>query len=105
MIFVTSFAAMGSLIDPRVIEVVPSKPVSGLGDGTTSPSSTFILLRVSRKMTLTVAARCDENSRDLEICYHEIDHERVTVGLIDPAGLFFIEGDRSFQEVARRGPG
>ena len=33
--FVTSFSATGSLIDLRVIDVVPSKPVSGLGDGTT----------------------------------------------------------------------
>ena len=53
-ILVTSFAATGYLIDPKVIEVVPSKPVSGLGDGTTYPSSMFILLKVSRKMALTV---------------------------------------------------
>ena len=36
MIFVTSLAMTGSLIDPRVIDVVPEKPVRGFGSGTTS---------------------------------------------------------------------
>ena len=47
----------------------------------------------------------DENPCDLEISYHEIDHERIAVGMVDPAGLFFIESDRTFREVTRRGAG
>ena len=44
----------GSWIDPRVIDVSPEKLVNGFGVGVISLSSMFILLRVSRKITLTV---------------------------------------------------
>ncbi|KAF2582371.1 hypothetical protein F2Q68_00004865 [Brassica cretica] len=51
------------------------------------------------------ATRVDENPCDLEISYHEIDYERIAVGVVDPTDLFFIESDCSFREVIRRGLG
>ena len=51
------------------------------------------------------AGRIDENHGDLEISYHEIDHEWIAVGMVDPASLFFIESDCSFREVTGHGPG
>ena len=42
---VTSFAMIGSWIDPRVIDVTQKKPVNGFGVGTTSPSSSFLECR------------------------------------------------------------
>lgn len=97
-ILVTYFAATGSLIDLRVIDVVLEKSVNGLGDGTTSPNSTLILQRVSRKMTLTVllvSIRTLATSRS----YQEINDEWIAVGLVDSTGLFFFESDCSFWDV------
>ena len=92
-ILVTSLAITGSWIDSRVIDVWPEKLVNGFGVGITSPSSMFILLRVSRKITLTV----------LPVLYDEIYGGWIAVRLIDPAGFVSQESYQVVLIISGRG--